>query len=101
MHRNLDRRVETLVRVDDEANRARLRSILDLATADRTAWRLGSDAKWVRGNGAKRGGPPLQETSRFRRSPSAKSHSASSSSRTSTCERRTTTRQTFVSRVMG
>ena len=62
MHRNLDRRVETLVRVDDEANRARLRSILDLATADRTAWRLGSDGTWIRGNGTKRGGPPLQET---------------------------------------
>jgi polyphosphate kinase len=62
MHRNLDRRVETLVRVDDPAHRARLRSILDLAVADRTAWRLGGDAQWSRGNGIKRGGPPLQET---------------------------------------
>jgi len=62
MHRNLDRRVETLVRVDDEAHRARLRSILDLAVGDRTAWRLSSDGTWIRGNGTKRGGPPLQET---------------------------------------
>ncbi|HEX5038531.1 MAG TPA: RNA degradosome polyphosphate kinase, partial [Candidatus Limnocylindria bacterium] len=71
MHRNLDRRVETLVRVDDEAHRARLRSILDLAVADRTAWRLGPDARWSRGNGSKRGGPPLQETLMLRAGRSA------------------------------
>ena len=50
MHRNLDRRVEALVRVDDRAHRARLRAILDLAVQDPTAWRLGPDGAWQRGS---------------------------------------------------
>jgi polyphosphate kinase len=48
MHRNLDRRVEVLVRVGDPAHRARLRSILQLALADGTAWELGPDGAWTR-----------------------------------------------------
>jgi polyphosphate kinase len=51
MHRNLDRRVEALVRVDDPAHRARLRSLLDLAVSDPTAWRLAADGSWTRGSG--------------------------------------------------
>ena len=43
MHRNLDRRVEVLVRVGDPGHRARLRGILELALADRSAWKLGPD----------------------------------------------------------
>ena len=49
MHRNLDRRVEALVRVDDPAHRSRLRSLLELAVTDATAWRLGSEGRWTRG----------------------------------------------------
>ena len=61
MHRNLDRRVETLVRVDDLGIKARLEEILDLGLHDRAgAWTLSEDARWTRktssGNGA---GPPL------------------------------------------
>jgi polyphosphate kinase len=48
MHRNLDRRVEVLVRVTDPAHRARLRGILELGLADRSAWRLGPDGAWTR-----------------------------------------------------
>ena len=49
MHRNLDRRVEVLVRVSDTEHRARLRSLLDLAVADKSAWELGRDGSWKRG----------------------------------------------------
>lgn len=49
MHRNLDRRVEAMVRVDDETARAQLRHVLDLATADVTAgFDLQPDGSWVR-----------------------------------------------------
>ena len=37
MHRNLDRRVEPLVRVTDPAQRAELRSLIDLAMDDTTS----------------------------------------------------------------
>jgi polyphosphate kinase len=63
MHRNLDRRVEVLVRVDAEAHRQRLRAVLDLALADRTAWQLGPQGTWRRRAEKERGGgAPLQET---------------------------------------
>ena len=37
MHRNLDRRVELLVRVTDPAHRAELRGLIDLAMDDGTS----------------------------------------------------------------
>jgi len=49
MHRNLDRRVEVLVRVSDTEHRSRLRSLLELAVADKSAWELGRDGSWKRG----------------------------------------------------
>jgi polyphosphate kinase len=49
MHRNLDRRVELLVRVTDEAQRAELRGLLDLALDPRIAsWHLAADGTWTR-----------------------------------------------------
>ncbi|RAY11269.1 RNA degradosome polyphosphate kinase [Actinomadura craniellae] len=49
MHRNLDRRVEALVRVADRAQRAELVRLLDLAMEDGTAtWRLDGDGVWTR-----------------------------------------------------
>jgi polyphosphate kinase len=49
MHRNLDRRVEVLLRVCDETARRELNAILDAATApDVRCWHLGSDATWTR-----------------------------------------------------
>jgi polyphosphate kinase len=48
MHRNLDRRVEALVRVTDPNARAQLADLLDLATADNTAcWELQPDGTWI------------------------------------------------------
>ncbi|HEY0936127.1 MAG TPA: RNA degradosome polyphosphate kinase [Trebonia sp.] len=57
MHRNLDRRVESLVRVADPAQSTRMRELIDLGMDDTTSsWWLGSDGKWTRhgrdGNGA-------------------------------------------------
>ena len=49
MHRNLDRRVELLIRVTDEAYRAELRQLIDLAMEPRIAsWWLGPDGSWTR-----------------------------------------------------
>ena len=61
MHRNLDRRVEVLVRVDDPEHRERLRGILELALADGTAWELRPDGAWTR-LPSDPGAPRLQAT---------------------------------------
>ena len=51
MHRNLDRRVEVLVRLQRGSHVARVRSILDNAMDDATAcWVLQSDGGWQRHN---------------------------------------------------
>ncbi|GAA1503778.1 RNA degradosome polyphosphate kinase [Nocardioides humi] len=58
MHRNLDRRVEVLVRLPD-ASRDEVRRLLDLAFAPTTqAWELGADGEWKRNTGVDH----LQET---------------------------------------
>jgi polyphosphate kinase len=49
MHRNLDRRVETLVRIGDPAHRAELRGLIDMAMAETTSsWWLAADGTWTR-----------------------------------------------------
>ena len=49
MHRNLDRRVETMVRVKDPAAQAQLAGMLERALADDvTRWDLGPDGTWTR-----------------------------------------------------
>lgn len=49
MHRNLDRRIEALVRVSDPAHRAALNRLLETGMSDRTAsWHLGPDGDWTR-----------------------------------------------------
>lgn len=49
MPRNLDRRVEALVRVDDPASQERLREILEVNLSDEaTYWRLNSDGTYSR-----------------------------------------------------
>jgi polyphosphate kinase len=48
MHRNLDRRVETLVRVKDPAVQTQIAGILDRAMADEVVrWELGPDGCWT------------------------------------------------------
>ncbi|MFC7942746.1 RNA degradosome polyphosphate kinase [Microbacterium oxydans] len=49
MHRNLDRRVEALVRVTDPAHLKELSTFFDLAMDDGTSsWRLGPEGVWTR-----------------------------------------------------
>jgi polyphosphate kinase len=49
MHRNLDRRVEALVRVKDPAQQAELHALIDLALDEGTAsWWLAGDGTWTR-----------------------------------------------------
>ncbi|TJZ52814.1 RNA degradosome polyphosphate kinase [Streptomyces piniterrae] len=49
MHRNLDRRIEALVRVTDPAHRAALNRLLETGTSDSTSsWHLGPDGDWTR-----------------------------------------------------
>ena len=49
MGRNLDRRIEVVVPVQDPELQARLFEVLDLVFADETnAWQLGSDRRWRR-----------------------------------------------------
>jgi polyphosphate kinase len=64
MHRNLDRRVEVLVRVSDPAQRAELRGLIDMAMDDGVAsWWLGPDGTWTRHHRDASGAPlnDLQE----------------------------------------
>jgi polyphosphate kinase len=49
MHRNLDRRIEAMVRVTDERAQRELRAVLDISTADDTGgFDLRPDGTWVR-----------------------------------------------------
>jgi polyphosphate kinase len=60
MHRNLDRRVEVMVKVTDPAARQHLRDTLDLAFSDDiVAWELQPDEVWKRNPGQP--GRPLRD----------------------------------------
>jgi polyphosphate kinase len=49
MHRNLDRRVEALVRIDSEKHKDRLKSILDDSVSDKySTWKLSDTNQWIR-----------------------------------------------------
>jgi polyphosphate kinase len=51
MHRNLDRRVETLVRLEHPDHVATLTQLMDVGMSDGTSsWHLGQDGSWVRHN---------------------------------------------------
>jgi len=65
MHRNLDRRVETLVRVADPAQRAELSGLIDLAMDEGTAsWWLGADGAWTRHH-LDASGAPLRDLQQY------------------------------------
>jgi polyphosphate kinase len=64
MHRNLDRRVEALVRLTSPDHVAELTDMMDLAFSDDTAsWQLGPDGRWERHHADEEGRPlrDLQE----------------------------------------
>jgi polyphosphate kinase len=68
MHRNLDRRVEVLVRLPGQANQAEVGRLLDLAfDEDTSAWELGSDGTWTRNHGRRQLHAALIEGQRRRR----------------------------------
>jgi polyphosphate kinase len=49
MHRNLDRRVEALVRIAEPAHRSTLMGLIDTVFApDAASWELGPDGEWNR-----------------------------------------------------
>ena len=61
MHRNLDRRVEALVRITDPGHLAELADLFDLAFDDGTSrWDLCADGRWVRHH-QDDGGRPLTD----------------------------------------
>jgi polyphosphate kinase len=61
MHRNLDRRVEVLVRVADPGQCDRLRQLLDLGMDDGTSsWWLDGDGTWIR-HARDEAGRPLRD----------------------------------------
>ena len=65
MHRNLDRRVELLVRVTDPGHQRRLRRLLDLGMDDGTSsWWLSANGYWLRHSRDESGRPlrDVQET---------------------------------------
>ncbi|MBO0825766.1 MAG: polyphosphate kinase 1, partial [Actinobacteria bacterium] len=58
MHRNLDRRVEVIVRVTDAGQRGELRDLISMAMDPRIAsWWLGPDGSWSRHQFDDSGGP--------------------------------------------
>jgi polyphosphate kinase len=64
MHRNLDRRVELLVRVADPAHVRRLRSLIDLGMDDGTSsWWLDGNGEWTR-HSRDENGNPLRDVQR-------------------------------------
>jgi len=61
MHRNLDRRVEVVVRLTDPAHLDEINTIFDLAMSEETAtWALRPDGEWVR-NQLRNDGSPRED----------------------------------------
>jgi polyphosphate kinase len=49
MHRNLDRRVEALVRLSDPGHISDMKSLMSMGMSDKTSsWHLGGDGRWTR-----------------------------------------------------
>jgi polyphosphate kinase len=66
MHRNLDRRVEALVRLDDESHKRELSKLLDLEfDAGTSSWHLGPDGSWTRHAKDREGRPLVDAQSRL------------------------------------
>jgi polyphosphate kinase len=90
MHRNLDRRVELLVRVTDAGQKRELRALIDLAVDEGVAsWWLGPDGRWTRHHHDQDGKPllDLQEELIRTRQSRADTDAATAKSRLSAPER--------------
>jgi polyphosphate kinase len=85
MHRNLDRRVELLIRVTDPAQKEELRNLIDLAMDPAVAsWWLGPDGTWTRHHLDESGAPLIDLQDRLirnRQNRSAKAEAAAKSRR--------------------
>jgi polyphosphate kinase len=58
MHRNLDRRIEVLVRLTDAGHLREMSKLFDLAMAETTqSWHLGADGSWTRHSRSDKGTP--------------------------------------------
>ncbi|MGA8852322.1 MAG: RNA degradosome polyphosphate kinase [Aeromicrobium sp.] len=69
MHRNLDRRVEVLVRIPEQHHIDQIGDLLETMADDCTSsWRLGPDGDWVRGDGTLNIQSRLIERAKARRS---------------------------------
>ena len=65
MHRNLDRRVEALVKVSDSGHCIRLRELIAIGMADSTSsWWLDGDGNWTR-HARDASGKPLRDVQEF------------------------------------
>ena len=65
MHRNLDRRVEALVRVADPVQQTELRNLINLAMDEGTAtWWLAADGTWTRHH-RDAAGKPLRDLQQY------------------------------------
>jgi polyphosphate kinase len=68
MPRNLDRRVEVLVPIEDARLRAEVSTVLDTLLADtRSSWELGADGRWTRTAPAARAKPVSAQETLMRR----------------------------------
>jgi polyphosphate kinase len=66
MHRNLDRRVEALVRLVEPEHVDEMRQLFDIGFADSTsAWHLGPDGRWTRHSTGADGAPLVDVQERF------------------------------------
>jgi polyphosphate kinase len=64
MHRNLDRRVEALIRIDDPEHIAELIEMIDVSMADETSsWHLEDTGTWTR-HSVDDAGEPLRDIQR-------------------------------------
>ncbi len=69
MHRNLDRRVEVLVRIPEQHHIDQIGDLLETMADDGTSsWRLGPDGDWIRGDGTLNIQSQLIERAKARRS---------------------------------
>jgi polyphosphate kinase len=78
MHRNLDRRVEVLVKVSDPTAQAQLQAVMDISMDPKnTGWELNAKAQWISAkDAAGKALPDVQRILMRGRDPGAQAHVA-------------------------